>query len=222
MGATDYYLILGISRNESAEGVREAFRELAFRYHPDRAGPGTTGQFQEIAEAFQVLSDPHTRAAYDRRLDFGIEEPIRSAPVPRPAPRPLSVEPLSLFGDFHVGFPSAEEIFERLLRNFTHRRVPKSESLTPLDVDLILTPEEARWGGSISIAVPVFHACDSCGGTGRDSLFPCLACHETGIAEGEQLVELHIPPMVRSGSMFDIPLHGIQNLYLRARIQIGG
>ncbi len=224
MGAMDHYLILGIPRTESPQGIREAFRELAFRRHPDRAGPSSTRQFQELVEAFQVLSDPQLRAAYDQRWEPRSEGvvPVAVSPVPRRAPRPLAVEPLSLFRDFHPGVPPAEEIFDRLLRNFTHRRIPKSEHLAPLDLDLILTPEEARLGGSVSLAVPLFHSCEYCGGSGRDSLFPCLACNETGIAEEQQLAEIQLPPMVRAGSVFDIPLRGVENLYLRVRIQIGG
>ena len=64
-----FYTILGISRRESPAGVRSAFRDLARRYHPDRAGARGTPYFQEIVEAYQTLSDPARRADYDRGLD---------------------------------------------------------------------------------------------------------------------------------------------------------
>ena len=63
-----YYLTLGVSRNESSHGIREAFRELAQRYHPDRIGPARLHFFQEILEAYHVLADPVRRSEYDRSL----------------------------------------------------------------------------------------------------------------------------------------------------------
>ena len=56
MANKDFYIILGVSRTESPSGIRDAFRELAKIYHPDRSGPQTTQKLQEIAEAYEVLS----------------------------------------------------------------------------------------------------------------------------------------------------------------------
>jgi hypothetical protein len=64
----DYYAILGVSPMESPSGIREAFRELVKRYHPDRIGPQGTPVFQDIIEAYQVLSDPERRKLYNRGL----------------------------------------------------------------------------------------------------------------------------------------------------------
>lgn len=64
----DYYRILGVNRNASAEEIRRAYRKLAMQYHPDR-NPGNKEaeeKFKEINEAYQVLSDPQKRAHYDR------------------------------------------------------------------------------------------------------------------------------------------------------------
>ena len=67
----DYYDVLGISRSASEEDVRKAFRRLALEYHPDRnKKKGAEERFKEINEAYQVLSDAKSRAAYDR---FGHE-----------------------------------------------------------------------------------------------------------------------------------------------------
>jgi DnaJ-class molecular chaperone len=76
----DYYLILGVARAASAGEVRRAFRLLALRHHPDRAGEGSTSTFQRIAEAYAVLSDPNSRAAYDG-LREGME--VRGSAPPR-------------------------------------------------------------------------------------------------------------------------------------------
>lgn len=63
----DYYEVLGIDRNATNEDIKKAFRNLAFKYHPDRNHePGAEEKFKEINEAQEVLSDPQKRAAYDR------------------------------------------------------------------------------------------------------------------------------------------------------------
>ncbi len=64
----DYYKILGVDRNASADEIKKAYRKLALKYHPDR-NPGDKAaeeKFKEINEAYQVLSDPEKRAKYDR------------------------------------------------------------------------------------------------------------------------------------------------------------
>ena len=68
MDYNDYYQVLGISRNASADEIRKAYRKLAMQYHPDRnAGDAQAEErFKEINEAYQVLNDPQKRAHYDR------------------------------------------------------------------------------------------------------------------------------------------------------------
>jgi curved DNA-binding protein CbpA len=59
MGRKRYYLVLGVSRTESTNGTRQAFRELVKRYHPDRIGPQGQRFFQEIVEAYRQWIPPH-------------------------------------------------------------------------------------------------------------------------------------------------------------------
>ncbi|WP_194891472.1 DnaJ C-terminal domain-containing protein [Catenulispora pinisilvae] len=65
--ARDYYEVLGVSRDASAQEIQQAFRKLARRLHPDvNKDPAAEERFKEINDAYQVLSDPKTRARYDR------------------------------------------------------------------------------------------------------------------------------------------------------------
>ena len=64
----DYYDILGIKRDASAETIKKAFRKLAKKYHPDsNAGnPQAEQMFKDVNEAYSILSDPEKRKLYDR------------------------------------------------------------------------------------------------------------------------------------------------------------
>ena len=91
MANKDFYIILGVSRTESPSGIRDAFRELAKIYHPDRSGPQTTQKLQEIAEAYEILSGPEIRRQYNQTLrdaeNFMATEPPEPM-SPRPSYQP--------------------------------------------------------------------------------------------------------------------------------------
>src|SRR5688572_22033575 len=68
MANRDYYDVLGVSKEAGEEDIKKAYRKLALKYHPDR-NPGDKAAeeaFKEVAEAYEVLSDPQQRAAYDQ------------------------------------------------------------------------------------------------------------------------------------------------------------
>lgn len=95
--AKDYYLILGVPLDAAPSEIRSAFRRLALRYHPDRRGASSPREFQDISEAYDVLSDPARRARYDRE-----SRSPRSDVVPFSAragePEPLISEPVPILG----------------------------------------------------------------------------------------------------------------------------
>src|SRR5579864_1391855 len=62
--AKDYYYILGVTRSASEGEIKKAYRKLAHQHHPDKGGDKT--RFQEINEAYQILSDPQKKAQYDQ------------------------------------------------------------------------------------------------------------------------------------------------------------
>lgn len=226
MPTKDYYLTLGISRSESASGIRTAFRELAKHSHLDHVGPQGTSFFQDIVEAHQVLSDPERRRAYNQGLQHaeGVGEPP-AAPIitpQEPVAKPLVPEPMSLLHGFQTVYPSFEPLFHRFRRNFTGSGVPKAERVESLTLEVLLSPEEALRGGTISIRVPVFYPCPTCHGSGHHWSFPCTTYDGHGVIEEEEFVRIRIPSLVQDETVVELPLRGlgIHNFYLRLFIRV--
>ena len=229
----DHYIILGVSPTAPTRSIQSAFRTLAKQYHPDRVGSQGTSAFQDIAEAYEVLSNPERRAVYDsqRRLMEPAErtwappEPL----IPEPSSHgqrlwddPLRPEQPSLFHDFMTFQPSFEALRARMLRNFTGAGVPKGERVESLNVEVVLSPDEARRGGILRLGIPVFVPCPRCAGTGHVWGVGCLACMGEGMREQEQTVAVRLPPQVQHGAIFERSLHGLglHNFYLRLHIAI--
>lgn len=79
MASQDFYEVLGIARNATAEDIRRAHRKLALKYHPDRnKSPDAQKRFTEVQRAYDVLSDEKKRAAYDRYGEAGLHEGAES------------------------------------------------------------------------------------------------------------------------------------------------
>src|SRR5256885_4802441 len=83
----DYYLLLGVEVDVDRVQLRRAWRRLALRWHPDRAGAEATATFQKLSVAYAVLSDPIARAAYDRQRRPRPKRPAPVAPAERPRRR---------------------------------------------------------------------------------------------------------------------------------------
>jgi molecular chaperone DnaJ len=219
MATKSYYVILGVSPRETPRGIRAAYRDLAKRLHPDVAGEDGTRAFQEVSEAYDVLSNPQRRRNYNealRREDGDV--PALRRPPPQPPP---THEPITILDDPDSIHPSFDALYARLLRNFAGIAIPKSEHAEALNVELLLTPEEASSGCILPIGVPVFLRCPHCGGAGRTWGFPCTAC-DRGVLEVEQTAGVRIPPVPSCGSTFDLRLGdlGISNFYLRLHVLV--
>ena len=68
----DYYNTLGVAKQASADEIKRAYRKLASQHHPDKGGD--TKKFQEIEEAYRILSDPDKRAQYDNPAPQGFNQ----------------------------------------------------------------------------------------------------------------------------------------------------
>jgi molecular chaperone DnaJ len=168
MSATkrDYYEVLGVSRNASADEIRKAYRRLARQYHPDvNKSPDAEARFKEINEAYEVLSDDQKRAAYDRYGHAGPQ--------------------VGGFGDMG-GFGGFGDIFEDLFAGFGMRaraaqRGPRRGA--DLHLDLTITFEEAAFGTEKELEIPRLETCPRCAGSGAEpgtSPIRCPQCNGTG------------------------------------------
>jgi molecular chaperone DnaJ len=215
-----YYMILGVSSTESPSGIRAAYRDLAKRLHPDVAGEQATRAFQELTEAYDVLSNPERRREYNHALSSAKDSRGDAGTVGQGQSEAPSRDPVTILGNRDGIRPSFDAMYDRFLRNFTGLGVPKSERLEGLNFEVLLTPAEASRGCVVPVGVPVFSRCLQCGGSGRDWVFPCAYCQQRGMIEQEELLRVRIPPMVPSGSVYEIPLRGlgIHNFYLRLHV----
>src|SRR2546421_12779152 len=75
MAKRDYYTVLGVNRDASEEDIKKAYRKLAMKHHPDRNpdSKGSEDKFKEAKEAYEMLSDPQKRDAYDRYGHAGVD-----------------------------------------------------------------------------------------------------------------------------------------------------
>jgi molecular chaperone DnaJ len=165
----DYYEVLGVARNASEADIKRAFRALARELHPDvSAAPDADGRFREVAEAYEVLSDPDRRATYDR---FG------HAGLRRGGFQPTFTDFGSIadvfaafFGDDPFGVSATAS-----------RQSPRGGDLQAVvEIDL----DEAFTGVSVVIPVDVAFACKRCGASGAEpgtGTATCPTCGGAGV-----------------------------------------
>jgi molecular chaperone DnaJ len=163
----DYYEVLGVSRNASDDELKKSFRRLAKQYHPDaNKEQGADARFIEINEAYEVLSDPQKRAAYDRYGHAGLNGSAGAG-----------------FGDF-AGFSSINDLFETFFAGATGAtRRSGTQRGADLRYDLTITFEEAVFGCQKEIELPRWETCSSCRGSGAQpgtSTARCSSCQGTG------------------------------------------
>lgn len=228
----DYYNILGLDRNASAEEIKKAYRQSALKYHPDR-NPGdkeAEENFKEAAEAYEVLHDQEKRQLYDQ---FGHEG--------------LKGAGFQGFGGFEDIFSSFSDIFEDFFGSSRRRSrtgpVPGRDLRYDLEIDFL----EAFTGITTDIEIPRMESCENCGGSGTQSAAgpeicptcrgqgqvyqskgffqlsttcprcsgegqiitnPCPVCRGEGRVRRQKKVLLRIPPGVDTGSRLRLRSEG--------------
>ncbi len=209
--ATDFYNTLGVKRDASEKEIRQAFRRLARRYHPD-VNPGNAeaeARFKEINAAFEVLKDADTRKKYDQYGDQWqhadqIEEMRRQQGARGFGGNgggragfggqsyEFTVEDMS---DLGGGFGGGS-VFENLFRRGAGRqRGADVESTARISL------EEAFRGTTRTVEVREgLETCRICGGAGQIAGATCHACRGTGNAAPLKRIEVTIPAGVQSGT----------------------
>jgi len=193
MAATrpDLYKVLGVSKNASAEELKQAHRKLVRKYHPDR-NPGDEAaeeRFKEIQAAYDVLSDPDKRKQYDRGGFAGIGgRPGGSGTGP------------GGFGGFDAG--GFGDILSNLFGGGTAggretRRGPSSTRGNDLEAEVTIAFDQAVDGAQIPLSVPTSERCATCHGTGaRPGTAPkvCPRCNGRGLeSQGQGLFSISQP-----------------------------
>ena len=222
----NYYFTLGISRDESADTIRHAFREQVKRYHPERLGTARAQVFEDLVEAYHMLSNSERRREYDRSLSPAgmsaagelptVSKGDESAGLPQvsPALRARSILIASLF----------DAALARVSRNLTQARVDEGKSAEGLDVQVVLSAAEALKGGIVQLTVPSCSPCHQCSGTGGEGLFPCDRCDGEGLRRETENLRVRVPENVGDGRRINVPLRGLgpHNFYVCVRIRVAG
>jgi molecular chaperone DnaJ len=221
MSKRDYYEVLGVSKGADEKEIKKAYRREAMKHHPDRNpdDPSAEGKFKEASEAYDVLTDPRKRAAYDQYGHAGVEQ--------------------GMGGGFSGG--NFSDIFGDVFGDIfggggRSRGGPQRGSDLRYTLDISL--ENAVKGTTVEIRVPSLAACDTCDGSGakkgsspitcgtcggvgqvrmQQGFFqvqqacptcrgrgktisdPCTSCHGQGRVEKTKTLSVKVPPGVDTG-----------------------
>lgn len=239
MSKRDYYEVLGIQKGAGDDEIKKAYRKLAIKYHPDK-NPGDTKaeeSFKEATEAYEVLSNPQKRQAYDQFGFAGVDGMNGGAHDYSSVFRDFS----DIFGDFGGIFDS---FFGGSGGSARGGRSSGPARGTNLRYNLEVDFKDAVFGTKAEISYTRHVACSSCGGSGgsgrkvcptcggtgqvrRNSGFfsiasscptcngeghaienPCTSCGGTGLAKKQQKIKVTIPAGIDSGKRISIPGQG--------------
>jgi molecular chaperone DnaJ len=177
----DYYETLGVPKNASEEEIKKAYRKLAMKHHPDRnqgdASKDAEAKFKDCKEAYEMLSDPQKRAAYDQYGHAGVDPNMRGGPGAEG------------FGGFAEAFGDIfGDVFggARGGRQGSGRQVFRGSDLS---YAMEITLEEAAEGKDAQIRIPSWDECTTCSGSGAKpgtKPITCTTCNGQGAVQMRQ------------------------------------
>jgi DnaJ-class molecular chaperone len=194
----DYYDVLGVAPDAGAEEIKRAYRQLARRYHPDISGDDRATAFLEVRRAFEVLNDPARRRSYDaglRGVTGGQAE--------------------WLADEVAIDFPSVSSVLDRMQEAFFG-----GAASAGLRAEVILSPQEAFWGTTVPLDVPLRRTCRRCGGRGETWEEWCAECRGGGEIAGSHLLTLRVPAGVREGERFRFRLSSADSPHTIVEIRV--
>ncbi|MEE8194543.1 MAG: J domain-containing protein [Dehalococcoidales bacterium] len=208
MAGKDYYSVLGVSRSASAKEIKQAFRRLARKYHPD-VNPGDRSaeeRFKQLSEAYDVLSDKKNRKKYDQFGDqWQHADQFAKAGGQGTPFQGFGFNDFAYGGGatFHSGREGLESLFDELLRGSrggTYTRRPQSRRGQDIEYPVEVTLEEAFAGTTRLLKLQVEEPCSTCRGSGRIRNALCSVCRGLGTVPRVKQFEVKIPPGVKTGS----------------------
>lgn len=190
----DYYEVLGVDKNATADELKKAYRKLALKYHPDR-NPGdkeAEEKFKEAAEAYDVLSNPDKRSKYDQFGHSMGPEGFPGGGAYSYGGAGMSMDDIfSMFGDIFGGGGAGFGGFGGAAGG---RRAPRRRQRrgSDLRIRVKMTLEDIANGVNKTLKIPTLMKCEHCDGTGAaggTSFSTCPHCHGTGeITEVQQTI----------------------------------
>jgi len=176
MAKRDYYEVLGVDRNASEEEIKKAYRKLAVKHHPDK-NPGDKAaeeKFKELGEAYEALSNPQQRAAYDQYGHAAFDPRARAGGGSRGGG---FHDPFEIFREVFGG--GTGSIFDELFGG--ERRDPTGPQRgADLRYDMEISFEEAVLGCEKEIPVTKLELCESCRGSGAEPGSTAKTCPTCG------------------------------------------
>jgi molecular chaperone DnaJ len=180
MAKRDYYEVLGIEKGTPADEIKKAYRKMAVKYHPDK-NPGDKAaeeKFKELGEAYEILSDPQKRAAYDE-YGHNAFDPRTRAGAGRSSGGGGFHDPFEIFrevfGGGGGGGGGGSSIFGDLFGESRPADPTAAARGSDLRYDLQITLEEAVLGAEKELTITRPETCDVCHGRGAEAAITATA-----------------------------------------------
>ncbi len=226
MAKRDYYEALGVSKNASDAEIKKAYRRMAQKHHPDRNPDNDEAleKFKEAKEAYEILSDPQKRAAYDQFGHAGVDPSMGGHPGGGPGGPDFSDIFSDVFGDIfgargggarHRAYRGADLRYnlELSLEDAVHGT--EAQIRVPTHVECGTCKGSGVKGGGKADTCPtcrghgdvrvqqgffsIQQTCPRCGGSGTIITNPCIQCRGRGRVEDRKTLNVRIPAGVDTG-----------------------